>query len=85
MRIIYPKGIKLCCDGNKITYKHLSYRLNVQDEFKVEMLISVSRSVLPSNGKHYSEIKKELWHPELQRGEKTYSIINYELNGVNVT
>jgi len=30
----------------------------VQDEFKVEMLISVSRSVLPSNGKHYSEIKR---------------------------
>lgn len=40
-------------------YKHLNYSLNAQDEFKVEMLISVSRSVLPSNGKHPSEIKKK--------------------------
>lgn len=40
--------------------------------FKVEMLISVSRSVLPSNGKRYSEIKKgTLTYRELQRGEKT--------------
>lgn len=58
-RINHPGGINRGCDENKITYKHLSHRLNVQDEFKVEMLISVSRSVLPSNGKHHSEIKKK--------------------------
>lgn len=55
----------------------------MQDEFKVEMLISVSRSVLPSNGKHSSEIKKKrgaLTYRWLLRAEKTYSIINYELN-----
>lgn len=85
-RIIHPRGIKEGCDKNKITHKHLSYRLNVQDEFKVEMLIPVSRSVLPSNGKHSSEIKKAaLTCRELQRGEKTYSIINYEMNRENAT
>lgn len=50
----------------------------MQDEFKVEMLISVSRSVLPSNGKHYSEIKGALTYSAA--AEKTHSIINYELN-----
>lgn len=43
----------------KIKYpKHLSYKLNVQHESEVEMLTSVSRSVLPSNGKRSSEIKR---------------------------
>lgn len=50
--------MKCGCVENIITYKHLSCRLNVQDKFKVEMLISVSRSVLPSNGKQHSEVKE---------------------------
>lgn len=37
--IIYPTGIKWGCDDNKVTHKHLNYRLNALDEFKVEILI----------------------------------------------
>jgi len=73
--------MKQNCHDNKITNKHLNYRSNVHDELKVEMLISVSRSVLPSNGKHHSERKEgAFFHTELQQGEKTHSVINYELN-----
>lgn len=58
----------------------------MQDESKVEMLIPVSRSVLPSNGKQHTEIKGgAVTHTHththtltVQRGEETHGIINFE-------
>lgn len=61
----------------------------MQDESKVEMLIPVSRSVLPSNGKQHTEIKGgAVTHTHtltVQRGEETHGIINFEPDWVNAT